>query len=1455
MEPSGNSLTSRQSVSVSRRLHLLLATSALTVVLPVAGVAQEIIDGTSETVIGTGGGTQASPWYVGGLEAPTDLTIGSTGTGTLAISAGGVVADILATIGDGSGSEGTVTVDGAGATWTNSGGLFVGDFGTGTLAISDGGAASNTVGVIGRHYGSTGTVTVDGPDSIWTNSHDLYVGGGGTGALGISAGGAVTNASAYIASDTGSTGTATVNGAGSSWTNSGSLTVGGFGTGTLTIADGGKVTAANMILGSNGSGEGSLYLNGTPGARGTLETSQLSKKTGLGTVIFNGGILRLTGDQADLYSGFAPGNVTTAAGGAFIDTQEFSIETSYGLTGIGGLTKQGTGTLTLTGANSFSGQTVVNEGMLIVDGGSMGASAAIIGELSGDDGALTIQNGGEVSNTFGSIGTDSGSTGTVTVEGSGSSWTNSGDLYVGLSGTGTLDISAGGAVSNTSGFIGTGIGSTGTVTVDGAGSSWTNSDDLYVGYNGTGTLDISAGGAVSNARGLIGRYPGSNGTVTVDGAGSRWTNLSHLVVGLSGTGTLHISDGGAVSNARGLIGSGGSNGTVTVDGPDSSWTNSEMLFIGDSNTGTLDISAGGAVSNTSSFIGTGIGSTGTVTVDGAGSSWTNSGDLYVGYGGTGSLDISTGGTVNAYSVSVAVGAGSTGTINIGTASGGPAAAAGTLNSPTIVFGDGDGTVVFNHTDTGYDFGAGISGNGEIFHKAGETNLTGDSSGFLGETRVYGGTLHVSGSLGGSTGVIGTSPGSSGTVTVEGSGSRWTNSGGFFVGHEGTGTLHISDGGTVSNSGGGIGTTSGSNGTVTVEGPDSSWTNSANFYVGNSGTGTLNISDGGAVSTSVVTVARFASSSGTINIGAASGEAAVAAGTLNSPIVLFGDGDGMLVFNHTASGHEFGADVSGDGQILQEAGDTILNGDSSGFSGTTSVSGGTLHVNGLLGGTIDVSGGVLGGSGTLGALTAEAGATVAPGNSIGTLNVGDTTFNAGSVYEVELNDGGFVAGINNDLLNASGTVTINGGTVNVTPVNGSDSGISYTLGSYTILTAAGGAVGTFDTLTDDYAFLDFALDYSDANSVMLNSSLAVSSFCQAGMTANQCATGEGAYSLGFGDAMFNALLTLANDEAPGAMDQLSGEIHASAKTVLLEDSRFPREAAQDRLRLALGGVGADNRGQVFGYGGGFWAQGFGAWSQQHGNGNAAAVDRSIGGFILGADTLVLDDLHVGVLGGYSRSSFSVDSRASSGTADTYTLGAYAGRTEGAFSLKGGVAHSWHSLVTSRQVGFTGFSDNLTASYSASTLQTWGDAAYSIDVNTARFEPFANLAFVNLSTDGFTESGGASALTASGQSTSATFTTLGVRGDKQVDLGAVQGTLSGEIGWRHTFGNTPTVTQTFAAGGSDFSIAGVPLERDSLVLGAGFDVDLTDGASLGLIYSGQFGSSGQDHSAKANLTARF
>jgi len=87
----------------------------------------------------------------------------------------------------------------------------------------------------------------------------------------------------------------------------------------------------------------------------------------------------------------------------------------------------------------------------------------------------------------------------VTVSGTGSNWTNSGDVYVGYSGSGTLNITGGAAVSNNNYsycHIGYDSGSTGVVTVNGAGSTW-NSGYLYVGYYGSGTLNITGGGAVS----------------------------------------------------------------------------------------------------------------------------------------------------------------------------------------------------------------------------------------------------------------------------------------------------------------------------------------------------------------------------------------------------------------------------------------------------------------------------------------------------------------------------------------------------------------------------------------------------------------------------------------------------------------------------------------------------------------------------------------------------------------------------------------------------------------------------------------------------------------------------------------------------------------------------------------------------------------------------------------------
>jgi fibronectin-binding autotransporter adhesin len=576
-------------------------------------------------------------------------------------------------------------------------------------------------------------------------------------------------------------------------------------------------------------------------------------------------------------------------------------------------------------------------------------------------------------------------------------------------------------------------------------------------------------------------------------------------------------------------------------------------------------------------------------------------------------------------------------------------------------------------------------------------------------------------------------------------------------------------------------------------------------------------------------------------------------------------DKTLTVN-TANGQvwDFGGSIIGTGSFVKSgAGIQILSGDTS-FSGGTTISGGALAVNGKLGGTIDVlAGGRLQGIGTVGDTIVSG--TIAPGNSIGTLNVaGNITFNPNSTYEVEVNGAGA-----SDKIIASGTATIDGGSVQVL----AGAGIYAPQTQYTILTATGGltANSAFSGVTSNLAFLNPTLSY-DAKNVYLTLIRNGNGFADFGLTLNQIATGGAAENLGGGNAVYDAVLGLSASQAQYAFDQLSGEVHASARTALIEDSRFIRNAVNDRIRAAFDGADASGD-TVITYADGkpravaantdrfaFWTQGFGSWGHTDGDGNAARLNRSTGGVFIGADAPVFDTWRFGAVAGYSRTSFDAEDRHSSGSSDNYHVGLYGGTqwgvSGGDLAFRTGAAYTWHDISTDRSVVFPGFGDSLKGDYNAATAQVFGDLAYGINMGAARFEPFANLAYVNLHTDGFTEKGGAAALTGGSANTDATLTTLGLRASTTLDLNGAAVMAKGTVGWRHAFGDvTPLSTMRFAGGGDAFAIGGVPTARNAAVVEAGLDFALTPDATLGVSYSSQFGRGLSDQSVRANLNMKF
>ena len=524
--------------------------------------------------------------------------------------------------------------------------------------------------------------------------------------------------------------------------------------------------------------------------------------------------------------------------------------------------------------------------------------------------------------------------------------------------------------------------------------------------------------------------------------------------------------------------------------------------------------------------------------------------------------------------------------------------------------------------------------------------------------------------------------------------------------------------------------------------------------------------------------------------------------------------------------------------------------------------GTLVVNGTAG-AITLNAGTLKGAGTIGNLTVNSGGRIAPGNSIGTLNVaGNTGFAAGSIYEVEVNNAG-----NADLIAATGSVTLDtGASVNVTAENGTDTGATYAASTtYTIITAGGGVTGTFGSVTENFAFLDAALGYG-AKSVTLTLNRNATGFASAAETANQRAVASSAGALGTGNAVHDSLVTLSTADARSAFDSLSGEIYASANTLLIQQSRYSRDAMGAHLRATFDSLAALKRPGSAPQGAGdaqvipsaplVWTVSYGGWGWTDSTGNTAAMNNKDGGVFIGADTEAFGGWRAGLMAGFGNSGFNIRDRSSSGSANSYTLGAYAGSQNGPLGMRFGTSYVLHDVNVARQVRSGSLSNSLRASYFASTTQIFGEAGYTLVTPLARLEPFAGAALIYQKYDGFSETGGTTALSPAASGQAVGMTTLGLRAQREfAGANELTAALTGSLAWRRTITDTKARANMRFATGNSFAIDGAPLDTDTALIEAGVRLDFSPTASLDMSYGAGFGSQTQSQGFSLSFAGQF
>ena len=438
-------------------------------------------------------------------------------------------------------------------------------------------------------------------------------------------------------------------------------------------------------------------------------------------------------------------------------------------------------------------------------------------------------------------------------------------------------------------------------------------------------------------------------------------------------------------------------------------------------------------------------------------------------------------------------------------------------------------------------------------------------------------------------------------------------------------------------------------------------------------------------------------------------------------------------------------------------------------------------------------------------------------------------------------------------------------------------------SYTIVTASQEITGAFATYTPVGLPGLFASTLSyGPTSVTLNVAADVTPI--PGLTPNEQAVGTALAGIinAPGSAEFAALpealsplYALDASQLPQALDALSGESYASEQSVLLGDGLYSRMALLGRLRqgayagqgdalalLSNGGptLSASTKGTDLGFGAQgttTWGQAFGSRTELDGNTDTSDVSSNFGGIMTGADTEAENWL-VGAAIGYTQSSTTVDDLSSSSDVDSLMAAVYAGTGSGPWSVRVGAAYASNQTSSTRTIAYPGFAEQASADYNSTTTQLFAEVAYGLVVGTAAVEPFAGLAWINVDTDGFSETGATAGLSVSSSSSSVTYGTLGVRAATSiVTSGGMVLQPRGALAWQTASGDlSPAAQMAFlSAPEAGFTVGGAPLADNAALIEIGADLLISEQAQLGLSYVGQYADGVSSYGLQATMTWTF
>jgi autotransporter-associated beta strand protein len=440
-------------------------------------------------------------------------------------------------------------------------------------------------------------------------------------------------------------------------------------------------------------------------------------------------------------------------------------------------------------------------------------------------------------------------------------------------------------------------------------------------------------------------------------------------------------------------------------------------------------------------------------------------------------------------------------------------------------------------------------------------------------------------------------------------------------------------------------------------------------------------------------------------------------------------------------------ISGGGGLTKVGSGIFTLGGHNTYTGTTTISAGTLSVNGSVSSinTIVESGAILQGTGSLGAV--QNNGTVHPGNSIGTLTVGSYT-GSGGALNIEIAS---TSGVNSQLVVTPGGANLTGGILNISAPSGSSflAGQTYI---YDIILSDGAIIGDFSTKNFPFNGMSTSIIPGGPNIYRLIFipplfvGLNITS-PNAQAVANYLNTlliipGSDLQTVVF------ALSGLNSSQLTKALEELSPAEFGAFKWINLDHAALVNSIFSSHL-LQLEckpkpcqrekGMDCDQTEKLQEVRNSLWIQPYGSFQNTHRIGQLNGFEAQAGGFAMGFDHSFASSF---VLGGGTGYSFtSLDWREHGGDAQIQQVyaGLYGGWNYKTFAIDISTHGLWNFYDTHRKIDFATIHRTARSDHTESGIATRLQIEYGIPCYGMQLMPYEQADYLFLDEHGYSEKG--------------------------------------------------------------------------------------------------------------------